>query len=59
MFLTRRVTGLSFPEIGRAFGRDNSTVQYACNKVEEGAERDPNIRAEVEQLERMCRAPVA
>jgi len=59
MFLTRRVTGLSFPEIGRAFGRDNSTVQYACNKVEEGAERDPNIRAEIEQLERLCRAPVA
>ncbi len=59
MFLTRRVTGLSFPEIGRAFGRDNSTVQYACNKVEQGADRDPNIRAEIEQLERLCRAPIA
>ncbi len=59
MYLTRKITGLSFPEIGRAFGRDNSTVQYACNRVEESADRDPNIRAEIEQLERLCKGPVA
>ncbi len=59
MYLTRRITGLSFPEIGRAFSRDNSTVQYACNKVEEGADRDANLRAEIELLERLCRAPAA
>ncbi|MSP54007.1 MAG: chromosomal replication initiator protein DnaA [Myxococcales bacterium] len=59
MYLTRVITGLSFPEIGRAFSRDNSTVQYACNRVEESAERDPNIRAEIELLDRLCRAPLA
>lgn len=59
MSLTRTITGLSFPEIGRVFGRDNSTVQYACNKVEEAAERDPNVRAEIELLDRLCRGPVA
>lgn len=55
MYLTRRITGLSFPEIGREFGRDNSTVQYACKKVEEQMVTDPNLRAEVELLERLCR----
>ncbi len=55
MYLTRRVTGLSFPEIGREFGRDNSTVQYACKKMEETAQTDPNLRAELELLERLCR----
>lgn len=59
MYMTRKITALSFPEIGRAFGRDNSTVQYACKKVEECAERDPNMRAEIEQLDRLCRGPVA
>ncbi len=56
MFLTRKLTNLSFPEIGREFGRDNSTVQYACRKVEEQAQIDPNLRAEIDLLERLCRA---
>lgn len=55
MFLTRRITGLSFPEIGRAFGRDNATVQYACKKVEQEIRTDPNLRAEIDLLERHCR----
>lgn len=59
MHLTRTITGLSFPEIGRAFNRDNSTVQYACNRVAEAAERDPNVRAEIQLLDRLCRGPVA
>lgn len=56
MYLTRKLTSLSFPEIGREFGRDNSTVQYACRKVEEQAQVDPNLRAELELLERLCRS---
>ncbi len=55
MFLTRRITGLSFPEIGRVFNRDNSTVQHGCKKVEADAHTDPNRRAELELLEKMCR----
>lgn len=55
MFLTRRLTGLSFPEIGRAFERDNSTVQYACKKLDQDVRSDPDVRAEVELLERLCR----
>lgn len=55
MYLTRRVTGLSFPEIGREFDKDNSTVQYACKKIESEALTNPNLRAELEMLERACR----
>lgn len=55
MYLTRRITSLSFPEIGREFGRDNSTVQYACRKMEDEVRTNPNTRAELELLERVCR----
>ena len=55
MYITRKLTGLSFPEIGRVFERDNSTVQYACKKMEEEGRTNPNLRAELELLERVCR----
>ena len=53
MFLARRHTELSFPDLGRAFGgRDHSTVQHACKKVAELIERDPDVRNHVEAIER-------
>lgn len=55
MYLTRRITGLSFPEIGREFEKDNSTVQYACKKIENEIRTNPNLRAELEMLERLSR----
>ncbi|MFZ5481398.1 MAG: chromosomal replication initiator protein DnaA [Myxococcota bacterium] len=55
MYLTRRVTNLSFPEIGREFNRDNSTVQHGVKKVEEEARKNPNVRAELEMLEKLFR----
>lgn len=57
MYLTRRITGLSFPEIGREFDKDNSTVQYACKKIESEIQTNPNLKAEIELLERLCREP--
>jgi chromosomal replication initiator protein len=55
MYLVRRITNLSFPEIGRVFNRDNSTVQHAVRKIEEAAQSNPNLRAELEMLEKNCR----
>ena len=34
MYLVRKLTNLSFPDIGREFGKDHSTAIYNINKVE-------------------------
>ena len=34
MYLVRKLTGLSLPDIGKEFARDHSTVHHAINKVE-------------------------
>ena len=34
MYLTRKLTNLSLPDIGKEFDRDHSTVLYAIRKVE-------------------------
>lgn len=50
MYVCRTLGKLSFPEIGRAFHRDNSTVQYSCKKISTSLSTDPNLRAEVDLL---------
>ena len=55
MYLCRILAQLSFPEIGRAFHRDNSTVQYACKKVATALPTHPNLQAEVELLTKAIR----
>ena len=53
MFLARKNTDLSFPDLGRAFGgRDHSTVQHACKKIGADQARDPDLQAHLEALER-------
>jgi chromosomal replication initiator protein len=53
MYLCRQRLQCSFPEIGRAFnGRDHTTVMSAVRKVEGLRERDPEIRAHIEAIER-------
>ena len=34
MYLIRKLTNLSLPDIGKEFARDQSTVLYAIRKVE-------------------------
>ena len=34
MYLVRKLTNLSFPDIGKEFGKDHSTVMYNIKKVE-------------------------
>lgn len=50
MYLARRATGYSLPQIGRDFGRDHTTVMHACAHVEALAARDAAFAAQVERL---------
>jgi len=52
MFLARKHTNLSFPDLGRSFNRDNSTVQYACKKIRQQIDKDPDLRHTLNTLER-------
>ena len=43
MYLARTLTGASFPEIARKFGKHHSTVLYAYDKVESKCKKDANF----------------
>jgi chromosomal replication initiation ATPase DnaA len=43
--------GESLTSVGLAFGRDRTTVSYACNLIEDLRD-DPRFEAEVSALER-------
>jgi chromosomal replication initiator protein len=52
MFLARRLTSMSFPEIGSRFGgKDHSTVISAVRKIERLYQEDPSVRSVVNTLE--------
>ncbi len=54
MYLAKRLTTRSLPEIGSKFGgRDHTTVMHAVKKVEELCSLDPAFNEEVELLKRM------
>lgn len=51
MLLTRELTSLSLPEIGRRFGgRDHSTVHSALRRAESRAQTDPDFAADLNTL---------
>ena len=53
MYLCKQRLKCSFPELGRAFGnRDHTTVMSAVRKVEDLRQKDPEVRAHLEALER-------
>ena len=52
MYLARLHTQLSFPELGREFGgRDHSTIQHGCRKVEEELETDAELGYQLRLIE--------
>lgn len=54
MYLCRKLTNHSFPEIGTFFGnRDHTTVMFACKKIEEKIEEDEELRGIVQSLTAM------
>ncbi len=51
MYLCRKLTGLSYPEIGRLFNdKHHSTVMHSVEKIEHLAEDDPDFRKVVESF---------
>jgi chromosomal replication initiator protein len=53
IYLIRKHTSLSFPDIGRAVGgRDSATVQYACRRIEELRVKDPDLQSILDVLQK-------
>ncbi|BBB99379.1 hypothetical protein M2192_001178 [Bradyrhizobium elkanii USDA 61] len=51
MYLAKKITSRSLPDIGRRFGgRDHTTVLHAVRKIEAKAEKDPVLSAEIERI---------
>ena len=54
MYLSRKLTSRSLPEIGRRFGgRDHTTVLHACRRIEALMRRRSVFRQEVDFLRQM------
>jgi|CXWL01.1.fsa_nt_gi chromosomal replication initiator protein len=51
MYLARKLTKHSLPEIGNTFGgKDHTTVMHSCKKIEQDINTDVQLRKTVEQL---------
>ena len=54
MFLSRRLTDASLPEIGRAFGgRDHTTVMHAVEKIEHEITQDTHKKQTIDHLNQL------
>jgi len=54
MYLMRKHTEHSFPEIGRIFnGRDHATVQHACKKIQGLIDQDADLGHPIAHIERL------
>lgn len=53
MYLCRKHTSSSFPELGQKFGgKDHTTIIHAVNKIEEAIAQDPEVAQEVKLVEK-------
>jgi chromosomal replication initiator protein len=60
IFLTRDLTDLSLPQIGRLYGgRDHTTVLNSLRRVEAGIAEDPDLAEKVRELRGAIHNPVA
>ena len=56
MYLCRTTANLSFPQIGRDFGKkDHTTVMHACNKIEKEIKQNTNTKLIVESLKNIIK----
>ena len=57
MYISRKMTSASFPEIGNKFGgKDHSTIIHAIKKIEQKMEEDLQLKTTVERLMEGMRA---
>lgn len=53
MYLCRKHSGASYPDLGSRFGdKDHTTVMSACKKIDGLVKNDPSVRKELHDLER-------
>ena len=57
MYVCRRMTDCSLTEIGVKFGRDHTTVIYACDKIEQTIASDRNSKDAVDRITAMVSTP--
>ena len=50
IYIARKTTGLSLPQIGKFFSRDHTTVMSSINAVETELKRNPNMDFELNEL---------
>jgi chromosomal replication initiator protein len=56
MYLCKKITRSSFPEIGAKFGgKDHTTVMHACRKIESLLETNLRLQEEISILEKTIR----
>ena len=52
MYLSRKHTALSYPELGREFGgRDHSTIQHGCRKIETDTTNNADLAYKLRLIE--------
>ena len=56
MYLSVRLLGCSYPEVGRAFGRDHTTVYYACKKLSRRGRGRSKLNRHLAEVERCLSA---
>ena len=50
MYIMRHVTGMTFQEIGKNFGRNYSTVIHSIGTVEDKIEEDSSLKAQISDI---------
>ncbi len=56
MYLSVRLLGCSYPEVGRAFGRDHTSVMYACKKLDRRGRGRTKLTRTLKEVERCLSA---
>ncbi len=52
MFLCKSLTDMSYPNIGKAFNKDHTTVMYACDQIAKQVESNPELKHIMDELKK-------